>query len=86
MARAYDFPEDLLTAQEELHQVVHALKTLYDRLPWSVEPHPGFNDPEYWRPRKRPATDGWTEEDRAEVQRLRAQQQKLSIEVVTHPF
>ncbi|GAA3372548.1 hypothetical protein GCM10017744_104490 [Streptomyces antimycoticus] len=86
MARAYDFPEDLLTAQEELHQVVHALRALYDRLPWSVEPHPGFHDPEYWRPRQRPATDGWSEEDRAEVHRLRAQQQELSIKIVTHPF
>ncbi|MGW7620749.1 hypothetical protein ACWGLG_33930 [Streptomyces antimycoticus] len=86
MARAYAFPEDLLTAQEDLHQVVHTLKALYDRLPWSVESHPGFHDPEHWRPRQRPATDGWTEEDQAEVHRLRARQQELSITVATHPF
>ncbi|GAA1236212.1 hypothetical protein [Streptomyces rhizosphaericus] len=49
--------QDLLTAQEELHQVVRILKALCDRLPWSVEPHPGFNDPEYCRPQQRPATD-----------------------------
>ncbi|MCO8308838.1 hypothetical protein [Streptomyces sp. RKCA744] len=86
MARAYDFPEDLLTAQEELHQVAHTLKALYDRLPWSVEPHPGFNDPERWRPRQRPATDGWSEEDQAEVRRLRDRQRELTSTVATHSF
>ncbi|NUH42873.1 hypothetical protein HUF15_40340 [Streptomyces samsunensis] len=86
MARAYDFPTDLLTAQEDLHQVAHTLAALHDRLPWSVEPHPGFSDPERWRPRQRPATDGWTEEDQAEVRQLRARQRELSITVVTHPF
>ncbi|MCQ8829062.1 hypothetical protein [Streptomyces malaysiensis] len=86
MARAYEFPEDLLTAQEELHQVVHTLRALCDRLPWPVEPHPGFHDPGSWRPRRRPAPDGWSEEDQAEVQRLRGRQQELSITLATHPF
>ncbi|MEU4898240.1 hypothetical protein AB0B12_38035 [Streptomyces sp. NPDC044780] len=86
MARAYDFPEDLLTAQEELHRVAHALNMLYGRLPWSVEPHPGFSDPDIWRPRQRPATEGWPEEDQAEVQRLRDRQRELTITVATHLF
>ncbi|WP_050994144.1 hypothetical protein [Streptomyces violaceusniger] len=72
--------------QEALHQVAHTLRALYDRLPWSVEPHPGFSDPEYWRPRQRPATDGWTEDDHAEVQRLRVRQMELTITIATHPF
>ncbi|MFE2189153.1 hypothetical protein [Streptomyces sp. NPDC059455] len=82
MARAYDFPPDLLAAQEELHQVAAALTALLEGLPWSVEPHPGFSDPDIWRPRQRPATDGWTEEDQKEVQR----QRELTITVVTHAF
>ncbi|MEV8062336.1 hypothetical protein AB0P37_39455 [Streptomyces antimycoticus] len=86
MAMAHDFPPDLLTAQEELHQVTGTLTALLKGLPWSVEPHPGFSDPDTWRPRKRPATDGWPEKDHAEVQRLRDRQRKLTITVVTHPF
>ncbi|MFD5386980.1 hypothetical protein ACFWMG_18940 [Streptomyces sp. NPDC127074] len=59
MARAYEFPPDLLTAQEELDQVADTLKA---------------------------PTDGWSEGDQAEVQQLRARQQKLSITLATHPF
>ncbi|MEU6082067.1 hypothetical protein [Streptomyces sp. NPDC047108] len=33
MADTYDFPEDLLEAQQELHQVRHELSALYGRLP-----------------------------------------------------
>lgn len=72
MARAFDFPSDLLDVQEELRQVAGDLTVLLKGLPWSVEPHPGFSDPDIWRPRKRPTTDSWSEEDQAEVQRLRA--------------
>ncbi|MEV6133216.1 hypothetical protein AB0M05_41560 [Streptomyces violaceusniger] len=86
MARAYDFPPDLLAAQEELHQVAAALTALLKGLPWSVEPHPGYNDPDIWRPRQRPATDGWPETDQKEVQRLRDQQRKLVFTVITHAF
>ncbi|MEE4597617.1 hypothetical protein V2J94_38050 [Streptomyces sp. DSM 41524] len=86
MARAYDFPQDLLTVQKELHQVTATLTALLKGLPWSVEPHPGFNDPDIWRPRKRPATDGWPKEDQAEVRQLRNHQCELTTTVVTHPF
>ncbi|WP_275562938.1 hypothetical protein [Streptomyces sp. 5-6(2022)] len=86
MARAYDFPPDLLAAQEELHQVAAVLTALLEGLPWSVEPHPGFSDPDIWRPWQRPASDGWSEEDQKEVQRLRDRQRELTITVVTHTF
>ncbi|WP_262705064.1 MULTISPECIES: hypothetical protein [Streptomyces] len=56
MAGAYDFPRDLLSAQEELHQVAAALTALLEGLPWCVEPHPGFSDPDIWRPRQRELT------------------------------
>ncbi|MFG2195396.1 hypothetical protein [Streptomyces sp. NPDC048639] len=37
MADTYDFPEDLLEAQQELHQVRHELSALYGRLPQYTE-------------------------------------------------
>ncbi|MGP3927395.1 hypothetical protein [Streptomyces sp. 8N616] len=42
MADTYDFPDDLLEAQQELHKVRHELTALYGRLPrytdgWSDE-------------------------------------------------
>ncbi|MBI0312029.1 hypothetical protein JBF12_03070 [Streptomyces javensis] len=86
MAGAFDFPSDLLDAREELHQVAGDLTVLLKGLPWSVEPHPGFSDTDIWRPRQRPATDDWSEEDQAEVQRLRDRQRELTLNVVTHPF
>ncbi|MEV6315972.1 hypothetical protein [Streptomyces sp. NPDC051776] len=44
MADTYDFPEDLLKAQQELHRVRHELSALYGRLPqytdgWRDEDH-----------------------------------------------
>ncbi|WP_432038650.1 hypothetical protein [Streptomyces cucumeris] len=82
MART-DFPADLLAAQEELHQVTAALATLYERLPWSVEPHDGFNDGDTWRPRQRPATKGWSQEDREELRRLQDRRLELTT-IVQH--
>ncbi|MFD5341549.1 hypothetical protein [Streptomyces hawaiiensis] len=34
----YDYPDDLLTAQQDLNQVRADLTALYERLPYSVEP------------------------------------------------
>ncbi|MEU9796391.1 hypothetical protein AB0E27_38535 [Streptomyces sparsogenes] len=80
------FPADLLAAQQELHETAAALSALYDRLPWSVETHDGFKDPDIWRPRERPATEGWSQEDQAEVQRLLDRRLELTITVSTHDF
>ncbi|MET7989117.1 MULTISPECIES: hypothetical protein [unclassified Streptomyces] len=38
MAASYDFPHDLIDAQDELRQVRAELQTLYQRVPWSAEP------------------------------------------------
>ncbi|MBD3006382.1 hypothetical protein IEJ02_20235 [Streptomyces sp. 5-10] len=86
LGQSLRLPPDLLAAQEELQQVAAVLTALLEGLPWSVEPHPGFSDPDIWRPRQRPATDGWPVEDQKEVQRLRDRQRELTITVVTHPF
>lgn len=38
VAASYDFPHDLIDAQDELRQVRAELQTLYQRVPWSAEP------------------------------------------------
>ncbi|MFE4824000.1 hypothetical protein ACFRFU_48170 [Streptomyces sp. NPDC056704] len=46
MATTYDFPDDLLTAQQDLNHVRADLEALYERLPYSVEPLEGWARPE----------------------------------------
>lgn len=60
-----DFPAALLAAQQELHETTPARSTLYDRLPRPVEAHGGFKDPDIWRSREPPASEGWPQEDQA---------------------
>ncbi|MER7108833.1 hypothetical protein [Streptomyces sp. NPDC000229] len=84
------FPEDLRAAQTRLHQATAELAALCDRLPWSVEPMPG------WPGTKHPHTDevaggreaspGWTEEEKEAVARLRKRCLELSLAVSGHPF
>ncbi|MGW3492148.1 hypothetical protein [Streptomyces sp. NPDC001020] len=86
MAATYDFPGDLLTGQEELHQVRAELLTLLKRLPWSVEPLDGFSDDTGWRKVERQASPGWTEEEQAEVEKLRQRERELAVFVSCHRF
>ncbi|MEV5508083.1 hypothetical protein [Streptomyces orinoci] len=87
MAETYDFPADLRAAQQELHRVNAELAALLRALPWSVEPHPGWRDPaDKWHPTERPASPGWTEEERRQVAELRARALELSIEVSCHSW
>ncbi|MGW7512846.1 nucleic acid-binding protein [Streptomyces massasporeus] len=44
MATTYDYPGDLIAAQEELTQVRADLTALYKRLPYSVEPMEGWQE------------------------------------------
>ncbi|MFD8866713.1 hypothetical protein ACFV1F_20515 [Streptomyces sp. NPDC059590] len=60
-----DFPAALLAAQQELHETTPARSTQYDHLTRSVEAHGGFKDPDIWRPREPPASEGWPQEDQA---------------------
>lgn len=86
MAEIHDFPEDLLAGQEELHQIRAELHALLKRLPWSVVPLDGFSDTERWRMVERPASPGWTEDEQAEVEKLRERERELAIFVSCHRF
>ncbi|KIZ17390.1 hypothetical protein [Streptomyces natalensis] len=86
---AFDFPRDLLDAQGELHKVRSELSALYKRLPWSVEPLPGWtHTKEGGRSYEssRPDSPGWTEEQKAQVDALRARQMELVDHIFPHPF
>ncbi|GHE83496.1 hypothetical protein GCM10018785_59310 [Streptomyces longispororuber] len=82
----HEFPADLLAAQEELHQVRSELHALLRRLPWCVEPHDGFSDDHGWRKLERPASPGWTPDEQAEVEKLRARERELAVFVTCHRF
>ncbi|WP_055489830.1 hypothetical protein [Streptomyces sp. TP-A0356] len=86
MAATYDFPSDLRAGQEELHQVRAELLALLKRLPWSVEPLDGFSDDTGWRKVERPASPGWTEDEQAEVEKLRQRERELAVFVSCHRF
>lgn len=86
MAATYDFPSDLLAGQEELHQVRAELSALLKRLPWSVEPLDGFSDDTGWRKIERPASPGWTEDEQAEVEKLRRREHELAVFVSGHRY
>ncbi|MFF3326038.1 hypothetical protein [Streptomyces sp. NPDC002889] len=84
-----DFPQDLRDAQIRLHRVHCEYAALCRALPWSVEPHPG------WTGDKQPYSDyvgsmpdspGYTEQQKADEARLRAERLELSIFVSTHPY
>ncbi|MCT9082748.1 hypothetical protein [Streptomyces fulvoviolaceus] len=86
MATTHDFPSDLLTGQEELHQVRSELSALLKRLPWSVAPLDGFSDSGGWRKVERPASPGWTADEQAEVEKLRQREHELAVFVSCHRF
>jgi hypothetical protein len=86
VATTYDFPSDLLAGQEELHQVRAELSALLKRLPWSVAPLDGFSDDNGWRKIERPASPGWTEDEQAEVEKLRRREHELAVFVTCHRF
>ncbi|MFP1625496.1 hypothetical protein ACLB9X_10015 [Streptomyces sp. 5K101] len=85
-----DFPDDLRAAQTRLHQATSELAALCRTLAWSVEPLAG------WEGQTHPYTGevtggradspGWTEEQQAAVDRLRAECVALSAAVATHPY
>ncbi|MFE0201083.1 hypothetical protein ACFW0I_35840 [[Kitasatospora] papulosa] len=84
------YPSDLVHAQRRLHQARAEYEALCLALPWSVEPSVG------WPGEEHPHTDvitagredspGFTDEQKADVARLRELVCELSIEVSTHPY
>lgn len=84
-----NFPQDLLAAQQELHQVRSDLSALYKRLPWSVEPLPGWTHTRengHFYENERPDSPGWSDEEKKQVEGLRARQMELATYVLTHEF
>ncbi|MFM9369758.1 hypothetical protein [Streptomyces sp. Da 82-17] len=86
MAETFEFPEDLLAGQEELHQVRAELLALLKRLPWSVTPLDGFSDIAGWRKVERPASPGWSADEQAEVEKLRQRERELAVFVTCHRY
>jgi hypothetical protein len=86
VAATHDFPSDLLAGQEELHQVRAELLALLKQLPWSVEPSDGFSDDNGWRKVERPATPGWTQDEQAQVEKLRERERELAVFVSSHRY
>ncbi|MGW0880513.1 hypothetical protein [Streptomyces sp. NPDC002671] len=86
MATTYEFPSDLRAGQEELHQVRAELSALLKRLPWSVAPMDAFTDDTSWRRVERPASPGWTEDEQAEVEKLRQREHELAVFVSGHRY
>ena len=65
VADTFDFPQDLLDAQRELHQVQAEMHALYERLPWSAVPMAGYGE-DFWLPRLRTDSPGYTDEEKAQ--------------------
>lgn len=86
---AYDYPDDLLTVQQDLNQARADLTGLYARLPYSVEPLEAWQRPEgYWLATSPayPDSPGWTEQEQLEVAALRERERELAAAIVTHAF
>ncbi|NUK02596.1 hypothetical protein HRW23_20735 [Streptomyces lunaelactis] len=89
MAETYDFPDDLRTAQLDLHRTRAEYAALCRTLPWSVTPEPGWTSEKHVlgdRVVSFPASPGYTAEQLAEEQRLRRRLLELSVTVSTHPY
>ncbi|WP_336052242.1 hypothetical protein [Streptomyces sp. CA2R101] len=89
MAETFDFPRDLVDAQLELSSVRSELSALYKRLPWSVEPASGWahaKEGGRYFESKRPDSPGWTDEEKQQVNDLRARQMELVTSIYVHDF
>ncbi|MFG2891056.1 hypothetical protein [Streptomyces sp. NPDC048248] len=85
MADFVDFPQDLLDVQLELHRVQAELHALYARLPWSVDPMAGHGE-DFWRPRLREDSPGYSDDEKAQVAALRARQLDLTVTLSCHDY
>ncbi|MEU9267278.1 nucleic acid-binding protein [Streptomyces sp. NPDC048251] len=86
---AYDYPDDLLKAQRDLHAVRADLAVLFKALPYSVEPMEAWARPEgYWLSTSpaHPDSRGWTDSEQRQVAQLRERERELAAMIVTHGF
>ncbi|MEV8435055.1 nucleic acid-binding protein [Streptomyces chartreusis] len=85
----YDYPDDLLKAQQALSEVRASLEALVKNLPYSVEPMEAWQRPDgYWLATSPayPASPGWSDHEQNEVATLRVRQRDLAATIVTHAF
>ncbi|MFJ9036028.1 hypothetical protein ACIRF8_05510 [Streptomyces sp. NPDC102406] len=69
-----------------MHQIRAELLALLKRLPWSVAPLDAIDDTQGWRKLERPASPGWTEDEQAEVEKLRRRELELAVFVTCHRY
>ncbi|MFD3874749.1 hypothetical protein [Streptomyces sp. NPDC058623] len=86
MTAESSFPDALLQLQERLHRAHAEHRVLLAALPWSVEPMKGWARGERYSHRGDvPDSPGWSDEQKATVDRMWAEIRELSIKVVDHP-
>jgi hypothetical protein len=90
VAETPTFPADLLDLQRRLHQARHDYTALCAVLPWSVEPDPGWPGTAHPHTGEvtggRPASPGWTDEQKVEHGRLFTLVQELAGAVMAHEY
>lgn len=84
MADTYDFPDDLVRLRRDFHQAGRDLDSYTATLPHRPIPMPEpYTDS---RGQQRDAHRGWTDEERAEVDALRARERNLALQLSRHPW
>lgn len=84
MADTYNFPDDLIQLRRDFRQAEADIEALLDRLPRRPIPMPeSYTDPhgQHHEPHR-----GWTDEERAEVDALRARERDLALQLARHPW
>lgn len=80
----YDFPDDLVQLRRDFHQAgldLDAYTAALPRRPIAM-PEP-YTDP---RGQQHEPHRGWTDEERAEVDALRARERDLALQLYRHPW
>ncbi|WP_327130070.1 hypothetical protein OG311_00495 [Streptomyces sp. NBC_01343] len=87
MTEQNSFPNELLQLQERLHRARAEHRAYLAALPWSVEPMKGWARGERYSHRGDvPDSPGWSDEQKATVDRMWAELRVLSSAVVDHPY
>lgn len=81
-----DFPDDLVQAQRDLNQVTAQLHAAYAELPWSAAPEAGWQREDRQPSVSFPDSPGWTDEQKQQIEELRARRLQLAETIVTHEY